>query len=99
MEGKKLSNVQWAKGMLGEFVRFEKFGKERDWSGDFDKYFDRLREIFGDGPPDGWVEKEALKMVILLGDIKGEFGKDFNFNIEVDGSDGLPSKEVITINY
>lgn len=86
------SNIEWAKGMLDEL----EFGKDRDWREDFDNCFDRLREIYGEGPPSGWIEEQALKMVILLDGIKGEF----NFNIEIDspGDEG-PSKEVITINY
>jgi hypothetical protein len=100
MESKRLSNIEWAKGMLDEFGEFENLGNGRIWQEDFDQYFDRLREIFGDGPPSGWVEVEALKLVILLGDCKGKFGVDFNFDIVIESEgDGEPSKEVITINY
>ena len=95
----KLSNVEWAKGMLSEFEDAECIGKNRDWIEDFDKYFKRLREIYGKCPPSGWVEVQALKMVILLGDVEGKFGEEFDFNINIESKDGGPSKMTIEINY
>jgi hypothetical protein len=72
---KKLSNTEWAKGMMDEFT----MGEYNDWYEDFDKYFDMLSKGPLKGYRDGSIEEFALKLTILndMNDIS-------NLSVEID---------------